>query len=230
MSRIYFHSEDGTEEVRGSERAHMGYLCGRMFMAAIGPIWDSESERSWLRKYIPPGHYTLNPMLDFKKSVDTWLSVGHDDLIIEGRNISMFSMALNTAYMMGNNTMKLCARLHGQCEIHCYVEGPNRAWLADMIEAGRKQKIFRSEQGWEKTLELLRSSDTKPVVTSYSVTEQFPNAGVAIEGDLWEAEIDEQGYQNWDKWYDLPREEQWRLALAALRAIACLVAVIICRG
>lgn len=218
MSRIYFHSEDGTAGLRGSERAHMGWLCGRLFLASIGSIWDTKEDPSWLRKYVPPDHYALNPRLDFKNSIDTWLSVGQGDLIIEGQAVSVFSLALNTACMMGNNAIKLCARLHGQCEIHSYVEGPNRAWLADMIEVGRKQNIFRSDMGWEAIVELLRSSDAKPVVTSYSVTEQFPNADVAVAGGLWELTEEERETGDWDRWYDLPREEQWRLAMTALRA------------
>ncbi|GAA4304598.1 hypothetical protein GCM10023178_11830 [Actinomadura luteofluorescens] len=32
--------------------------------------------------------------------------------------------------------MRFLARLHAQCELHGYVEGPNRAWLADVIDQG----------------------------------------------------------------------------------------------
>lgn len=217
MSRIYFHSEDGTAKLRGSERAHMGILCSELFLAAIGRIWDSPDNPSWLRRYIPPGHYTL-VMPDFERAVDTWLRVSDGNLIVNGNRMSIFTLALNTAHVMGNDAIKLSARLHGQCEIHCYVEGENRAWLASIINAGRKQNIFRANEGWEEVCELLLASNEKPVVASYSVTEQFPNAGLVVERGLWKLTEEEEESGDWDRWYELPDKEKWRLGMEALRA------------
>lgn len=100
-------------------------------------------------------------------------------------------ISLNTAIAVGNDALRLGARLHGQCEIHCYVEGPNRAWLAGIIEAGRESGFYRESMGWESVCGLLRRRDDSPVVTSYSVTEQFPE----FRGGADDALTDEQRWE-----------------------------------
>lgn len=218
MSRIYFHSDYRTAELRGSERAHMGILCSRLLIASLGSLYDSRENPSWIRRFLPPDYYGFNEEFSrFESTLETWIRVSDGDFIVEGKKVSVFSTGLNTAYKMGNDAIKLCARLHGQCEIHCYVEGQNRAWLANMMEVGRQQNIFRANQGWEGVIELLRATDSRPIVTSYSVCESFPNADVVVDGGLWTVPDDEDGEENWDAWYDMPTEEQWRLGLQALR-------------
>lgn len=214
MSRIYFRSEDGTAQLRGSERAHMGILCSQLLLASIMPIWDTKDSPSWLRRVVPPGHYSLM-VGNFENTIETWLRAGFENFVVKGQAISIFSVALNTAMLIGNDTIKLCARLHGQCEIHCFVEGPNRAWLADLMEQGRKQYILRADEGWESVIEFLRARDDIPVVTSYSVTDGFPNAGLAIDAGLWSPPKEDA--EDWDEFYQLPSTEQWRMCMEALR-------------
>jgi hypothetical protein len=134
----------------------------------------------------------------------------------DGTQANVFETTLNTAVVMGSDHIRLLAKLHGQCEIHAYVEGPNRAWLADIIEQGIKDKVLRVWEkdfygGWPAVVELLRSRDDEPVVTSYSVTEQFPNRFVASEHGSWDATLDN------DRWYDLSDAEQWQFAMDGLR-------------
>jgi hypothetical protein len=222
MSRIYFHSEHGEAEVSGAERAYMGNFCGDLFILALNldRHEDYPSRPSVLRKILNPGHYTASPDyqgLRFVDALSTALRVGFDNdiLLVEGERVDCFSAALNTAYVTGSDAVKLMARLHGQCELHAYVEGPNRAWLASMIERGRETHVLRPNMGWEVAVGLLRSRDDCPVVTSYSVCEQFPNAHVAGYVPLIDKES---GEQDWDAWYDLPEGEQWQRALEGLRA------------
>lgn len=209
MSRIYFHSEHGTAELRGSERAYMGTFCGDLLIVALGMgrVWPSDADR--YRALVPANHYALaetDPMR-FIRSLETWLHVGQGQI---GRTLKVeaWVAGLNTALAMGSDPIRLMARLHGQCETHAYVEGTNRAWLADIIEDGRDAHILRANQGWESVVELLRARDDEPVVTSYSVCEQFPNPG--ITGVHGEAER--------DQFYERPHNEQWRAALVGLRA------------
>ena len=202
MSRIYFHSEHDTAEVRGSERAMGSSYCSQLLAMALG--LDSMRTLDDALPYLglfPANHYIHRlPRGEFlRESIITAISVGEE----------FFTPALNTANDMGSDPIKLLARLHGQCEIHAYVEGPNRAWLAGIIARGREIGIFRAEMGWESVVDLLRSRDDGPVVTSYSVCESFPNSGVAkfvYDGDAPDA------------WYDLPHEEQWRMGLAGIRS------------
>ena len=120
--------------------------------------------------------------------------------------IQIFELQLNTALSMGANFVQLAARLHGQCEVHAYVEGKNRKWLAGIIKKGLASKFYRDGKGWESVIKLLESGETNPVVTSYSGCRSFPNGKVAGYAD-----------NNSKAFHLLPREQQWVLALKALR-------------
>lgn len=232
MSRIYFHSEHGTAEVRGWERAHMGVLSTDLLKASL-ILHGGASRKPTILRAIPLGEYVH--AIDgyaLERDLDVWLSVAIDhEFLIDGHRADVFTVALNTALALGNDVVKLCARLHGQCEIHCYVEGPHRAWLAGIIEQGRKIGLLRKDSGWEDVITLLRSRADEPVVCSYSVCEQFPNYGIVRREGVWTAprvawdadfnerplEPGEEGEEDTDAWYDKPKDEQWQLALIALR-------------
>lgn len=220
MSRIYFHSPSRESEVRGSERALMGHYVGDLFLMTLGVSdYDYPPDRPHvLRNILSPTHYAASETgKQFESSLSTALRVAMDSeiLVVDGKAVNVFSASLNTAIAMGSDPIILSARLHGQCEIHTYVEGPNRVWLAEIIERGRVSGIFRSEMGWESVIEHLRERDDEPIVTSYSVCEQFPNAGASG----WKPDkVNEEGDGDWDAYYDLPTDEQWRMGMEALRA------------
>jgi hypothetical protein len=132
-----------------------------------------------------------------------------------GELLSNLSLVLNTVLVVGNDPLCLYARLHGQCEIHAYVEGPNRTWLANVIRDGLEYGVYRPEAGWESVVTLLRNREDEPVVTSYSICESFPNRDVADWVPPGEANEDDDAHE--DAWYDLDADERWRLAMTALR-------------
>jgi hypothetical protein len=140
-----------------------------------------------------------------------------DTFLLNKEVLGMFALHLNTAYFMGSDSVKLAARLHGQCELHTYVEGPNRQWLADIIKEGRSFKFYRDEMGWEGVIELLESASDGPVVTSFSVTEQFPNRYIADWNAPTLTDEDGEEYEDDDAWYNLPEEERWQMAMKGLR-------------
>ena len=217
MSRIYFHSLDGVAEVRGSERAHFGVFCSDLawtFLKRYAREYRSESP-SILRKLFAKDHY-LHTMESeqFAAMTETALAVSFgDNFVLNGKSLDVWEMQLNTAFVLGNDAVKLGARLHGQCEIHTYVEGENRNWLADVVELGRRSGFYRADAGWEDVVKLLRQSTESPAVTSYSVTEQFPNGHIA---NFEYPEVG--GEKDWDAWYALPFEKQWELGVTGLRA------------
>lgn len=248
MSRIYFHSQTGTAEVSGRERAHAGILCTELLFVALGVGSFTESTR--FRKLLHPDAYPLRARSDaeFFQSFRTYLSASgvfdKNSLIMPGtgEEIDPWHASLNTAVAMGSDSVRLLAKLHAQCEIHAYVEGPHRAWLADVIEQGVKENILRTwdsdekiQQGWRLVIDLLRSRDDLPVVTSYSVTEQFPNRSMAVEYGGWTPAIDHEAIRQkynlishddpteWERdylsdlWYELSDEDQWRYAMNGLR-------------
>ena len=197
MSRVYFHHESGdAAELRGSERAYAGGVCSDLFCATM--MVDRYMRKEDLAKYLrifPAEHY-LHQMTPDMRSIETALRVGQE----------FFAPSLNTALVMGSDAVKLLARLHGQCEIHAYVEGEDRAWLAGIITRGRETGVLRDDMGWEAVATFLVAAADAPIVTSYSVCEQFPNPYAA----KWK--------KGPDAWYELPRAKQWKLALATLRA------------
>lgn len=220
MSRIYFHSEERDAKVSGPERYLAGGICNALMLAAIGPLSDSLAEPNWLRRYLPKDCFSLRETGPaFEQSVKLWLKTSGDaGLVIEGQQVSVFSMALNTACVMGSETVKFLARLHGQCELHAYVEGKNREWLAGIIERGREKKILRANMGWEDVIELLRSDNASPVVTSFSVSDSFPDMALARGAGTWVPQKSgDEVYDEWDEWDELPNSDKWQLCMAALR-------------
>lgn len=215
MSRIYFHAKDGGSEVRGSERAHAGCLSNDI---GIGLLlarcrWGTELAR--VCAALSDGRY---PVRD-EQSLRLMLSVDAAEAVFklaDGTTAQAWLVILNTCLRVGSRPVRLLTRLHAQCEIHAWVDGPNRGWLAEIIEEGRRDGLMRADSGWESTIEMLRGGEG-PVVTSYSVTDQFPNAHIAD----WEppvGEDDDEDEPNWDGWCDLPNDERWDLSMAALRA------------
>jgi hypothetical protein len=245
MSRIYFHSPSGTAEVGGRERAYAGLLCHKLFCVSLGITgrYTDHSDIERYRKILPSDCYVCSqPDERFFETLRTWMLAGFGAMfhLPNGTQANVLETTLNTAVVMGSDPIRLLAKLHGQCEIHAYVEGPNRAWLAGIVEQGIQNKVLRVWEkdfygGWPAVVELLRSRDDEPVVTSYSATKQFPNRFIASEHGSWDATPDleaiKQEYEltddddlteyastyKSDRWYDLPDAEQWQFAMDGLR-------------
>ncbi|MFJ2004785.1 hypothetical protein [Streptomyces chartreusis] len=228
MSRVYFHSPTRTAELHGSERAWMSGLVEDIAVGMLGLHSAEHVDR--LVGMASPSHYIAQHADRYPSGMPLAtayrLSFLHDDSYTEpvmthrGRRIDTFALALNTALQLGSDQIKLAARLHGACELHTWVDGPNRAWLADVMQAGVDSGVYRrrmpyhglegaepgrwTDQGWDDVIALLRERDDEPVVTSYSVTDQFPNPGPDAEYN--------------DDWYRGDTAVQWRLGMEWLRA------------
>ncbi|MFF3884072.1 hypothetical protein [Streptomyces sp. NPDC001914] len=233
MSRVYFHSPSGDAELRGSERAWLSGLVNDLAIGILALHDPSRVDR--LISLAAPGHYIAlhadrNPngmRLETAYRLAFLHGDPYTDALVQhrGRPVDTFTLGLNTAMLLGNDQIRLAARLHAQCELHTWVDGPNRAWLADVMEAGLESGIYRRgiqyvpdpardrdepqwvSQGWEDVITLLRARDDEPVVASFSVTEQFPNPG-----RMWQ-EFGESG----DGWYELSAADQWQFAMDWLR-------------
>lgn len=196
MSSIKFQDEREAVLVGGRERAYCGLLVSRMFEGFLdlhGKLRYATSveEKRLLQELNCPNRFSLEHRL---------LPVLNTPLNFAGREWDMFALQLNTALVFGSDPMRFVARVHGQCEIHGYVEGQDRDWLAEIVEEGLESGVLRPEtqgygKGWQDLISLLQRRQNCPVVMSYSVTDGFPP-------------------------YDPKTERQmpWKPALAALRA------------
>jgi hypothetical protein len=111
---------------------------------------------------------------------------------------------LNAVLGMGTDLAILVARLAGQIELLLWVDGPNRTWLANIIERGTRTGVLRVESGWPAAVQLLLSTDTEPVFIYSTQGEPFPNA------EQWAG--DEEG------WQALAEADKWAHCEGVLRA------------
>lgn len=251
MSRVYFHSPSAETVIAGSERAWLAHLCDRLTAGLL----DLENNRDRLLSLVPEDHTVARHVreggaMPWHTAYGLYFRTAnpYDGPLIrfEGHPVDPFTLTLNTALTVGNDQIKLAARLHGQCELHAWVDGTNRAWLADIIQAGLDSRLYRAtlpyvargtttvrqvDQGWGNVIDLLRSRDDEPVVTSFSVTEQFPNPTVGDWLPPWPDNVP-YTHEGWhlftpaerqereergDAWHELPAAEKWRISMAGLR-------------
>lgn len=156
------------------------------------------------------GHWLLDfcyPSVPKTFSLHTWISQAQDDRFFAVRleHHDIFEVCLNTLIEMGSPPVQLIARLAGSAADHCWIAGPNRAWLAGVIEHGRKWDLLRSGMNWEEVASLLRQRADEPIVTSGMVMETFPNPRLAGRASTQK------------DWYDLPYDQRWKLAFEGLR-------------
>lgn len=213
MSRIYFHAEDACAEVRGSERAHAGCLTNDIGVSLILAQFNYETERLYagISDCYAKDEKSLRLMLNADSSSRTFS-------LADGTHARVWPVILNTCLRLGSGPLRLLTRLHAQCEIHAWVDGQNREWLAGIVDEGLRDGLMRKDSGWESVSEMLRSGEG-PVVTSYSVCEPFPNPTVADwSPPPWPAGPNEDEDENWDAWHDIDDDERWDMAMKGLRA------------
>ncbi len=136
MSRIYFHTEAATEEVRGWERGYAHRLAEDLTLDILGfgQYPHADTLKSMVR--IPPGH-SLESTPDnlWPRHARAALSgFTYDDspkLIGPNGDDLLTFVAGNTIAAIGSDAWVFASRLHLQCEIHMWVAEQDRLWLAD---------------------------------------------------------------------------------------------------
>lgn len=223
MSRVYFTSPSGSAELLGRERAHGNVLTLNLALAVLGS--DSFRFRDLIEPALSPlaRSQLANAKPEFwAMSFRSWWWAHSEDrdhwITAGGHRFVPWNLTLNTAVVAGSPAVELLARVHATCEIHGYVEGEHRAWLADVIDDGRQDNVLRSGMGWEAVVGLLRARDDEPVVMWYSVTNSFPDRELAVEQGTWTPPADNHDEDAAvESWGALPAGQQWDLSMAALR-------------
>jgi hypothetical protein len=235
MSRLYFESKDATAELKGWERAHLGGISDSAATGFLNLDVPVNAER--ISSLTRPGHYMSqyaeNDHLahaGWARAMETALRISSmaeiHALEWKGYEINGWHLMLNTALVAGSDAVRLATRTHAQSELHAWVDGPDRAWLADMIENAQDAGIFRRSvrymdqptgmrnadtepeqvfSGWGGVIRLLRDSDAGPVVMHSSLSDSFP--GRHLTGD-----------SPADPWVDMTDADQWDLSVKSLRS------------
>jgi hypothetical protein len=178
------------------------------------------------------GRTDYEPLHQLVRALKVALRVEGVRLMVAGIELHSSNVDLNTALVAGSDPVRLAAKISGWCEVHCWVEGSDRAWLAGIIDQGLKTGIYRrglryagdpdgpkdqwADQGWGQVLDLLRARDDEPVVLSYSVTGSFPNREIAgwepppMPEDWRPDWASDEGLGDWRRMDDSERAYHWR--------------------
>jgi hypothetical protein len=229
MSKIYFHSKDCDDaEVHGSERAYMSCIINDLTLSVLSDYLKSDhrNPKAQIVNFIknPNNLYFINYDNNqfeesFKMSFKS--GIGNMTFLHNDKEINSFALSLNTAFSLGSDVIQLMARLHAQCEVHTYIKPENFHWMARIIDKGLKLNILRKDQGWESVVTLLETSK-EPIVTSFSVCEQFPSAELAnwytceAFGNKDECICEDQENCEYHDWDEVDFKEQWELSLEKL--------------
>jgi hypothetical protein len=223
VSTLYFHSPSGTAEVRGTEAHHMRNLVHDLTLGLLRIRWDKDIDR--MLQLLPPDHsmriIKRDQLAPWAEMFGTYWRTSSEDFVWRGHCLNSFEISLNTALAIGGWPLWLVARLAGQAELHAWVDGPNRKWLAGIIDDGLQAGLFRDGAGWDGVTALLRDRDGEEVVTSYSITGGFPDSDLA----KWDRPVMPEGChaENFEfvvesAWAGMSDAERWTAGMAGLRA------------
>lgn len=229
MSTVYFHFGEGeTLGLRGMERAAMDFHVRNIAIGVtrlttvMSESWDDRDAQQHFGRYLGIESEDDPRVKGLAQSIALNLGGVLDRPLFswKGKEISTWSLGLNTALAVGSDPIRLCAKIHATCEIHGFFEGKDRDWFAGLIEEGLEERVFRKgfensqgermSMGWTELTEQLRKSDEHPVVMSFSVTDGFPDPP-----EDWRPEFT--GDERWGQWAELDSHERFYLALAEIR-------------
>lgn len=198
MGRIYFHTQTETVQISGAERAHAGIVTDALGYSVLEAVCDKQH----LAALVDMGPADRHLSLAIRNAERPLL-------VHDGVPITAWPLLLNTALAVGSDAMKFLTRLHAQCEIHGWIAGEDRDWLAEIIGDGLDTGILRREMGWESLLDMLPRSYKQPVVMSYSTEPSFPNH----QHSTWESSPDIGIDEAEEQWAELSTEDQWEYGM-----------------
>lgn len=238
MSSIGFLTRDGEARVSGREHAKFTCLLLDLSWHAISTVFDVTETNGpcLLRRAFPlPSWVTERTGSSFAAMAR--LDMGGDSerhvrLPDTDTAATLLDVKLNTVVAAHSDPVALAVRLAAQCEVNAWIDGADRAWLADLIDAGRTTRyppevadsphltgnpLFADEpsinghyDGWPGVVDFLRSG-TSTVVLDSSFTDGFPDLSHAA----WPGPPGARWRRLWRTTYTPTR--QWDTSEAGLR-------------
>src|SRR5690348_10478822 len=135
MSDVRFQIRDATATLAATERARAATIIDDLALGLLAPHRPPVAGR--LHQLLRPDHVLRTFPVDDQRWVEEYRAAftGHVDTGLvcpDGRTVETFALSLNTAVLVGNDTVRLLAWLHAECEAHGYVEPEHAAWVADL--------------------------------------------------------------------------------------------------
>ncbi|WP_394622450.1 hypothetical protein JNUCC0626_49830 (plasmid) [Lentzea sp. JNUCC 0626] len=226
MSGIYFHTPTRPDPVvlNGAERAHIDGLVRDTFRTTL-----RQPHMASLRQVLRLNGAAPVEGLDLDKLRILNLVFDHEEELeahdaAGAQTLSMTGLMANTTIAALPASQALIW-LHYGCEEHGWVDGPDRAWLADRYQDALGAGLARPGLGWDAVIDLLRERDDKPVVTSFY--NDFPDRQRVVKAGIWpeaaavpaDAETDldaELAVEH--AWDELGDARRWELGMRVLRA------------
>lgn len=247
MSRLYFHTPTDEAELGGAEFHWLQYLAESVAESAwdldragtidraqhlLSMVEESEDHsygENYLHVYLREAQADPALIPRLQNALLTALRASGLTLTVHGVKLRTRDVTLNTAILTGSDPIVLATKLSGWGSRHAWIDGPHRAWVADLIEQGLRHGLFHPDMGWEApfrpgelgrgkgVVPLLRAREDEPVVLSYSGDCSFPNLTIAGWTSRDDAD-DESEDDLYDRWGTLTEEQQWALAFDGLKA------------
>lgn len=219
----------GSATLAGPELHRAHGLIGDLGTAMLRPALIVDRLRSLL-----PARHHLHQLsgFDFQDAYRKEFARAQEDLFVhQGKTLSVVDFQLNTTMSLASDPLRLLVRIAYTGERHCWIAGPDRARIADIIEHGvLYSRVLRTGMGWEAPIEgehslisLLRADATEPAVFSHSFGSDFPNCDIGSwtpplpSGVHALEELDEQQQEeSYEAWYTLDTDTRWAHSTAGL--------------
>lgn len=225
MSTVYFSSPARTASLAGGEKHRLWHMAHDITtgLLAVRKPWGQERMEELTGTAPPEGFSFQSWAIQMEDRLVNSAAAG---ITWRGVELNKHAFVANTAMAIGADPVKLAVRMYEQCDDHCWVEGPDRAWLAGIIGQGLESGVFAARflnhgdgplflpTGWEDVRALLLAGDDEPVVLSYSGSGQFPGEPPAG----WRPELDGDDDLLYDQWNHLGAAGRWRIGMDGLRA------------
>lgn len=91
----------------------------------------------------------------------------------DGSEHDGWTIGLNTLAAVASESVKLLARIHAQCELHCWFSEDHREWFKDQLAAAIEADLLDAE--YRAPLIEWLGNARGPIVLSYSVCDEFPS-------------------------------------------------------
>jgi hypothetical protein len=248
VSSMGFLTRDGEARISGREYAKLECLVRDLAWNQVEQHFDLSESRapSALRDVVSWPEHVLNTSgvgyQSFASTARLWMNTGSYPVHTPtAREVATtFETRINTVAADPSDPIALAARFAGQAQVNGWIDGPDRAWLSDVIEqgmnqpypehliGGRDDQVLRGPlfsdaphrkshyDGWAAAAEMLRADDKGIVVLDYSVTDGFPDPQWAG----WPTALDDpdERQEAWDAWADVTAEQRWDDSERGLRA------------